>query len=57
MFEREDEDTRWPPAVRVGDKTAFLIAIQANPDRPSASKDRQLVRHVLTSSYLLGRDG
>lgn len=57
VFEGENEKNRWPPAVRVGDKTAFLIAVQANPDRPSASKDRQLVRHVLTGNYLLGRDG
>lgn len=52
VFEGE-ESNLWPPTVSVGDKIAFLIAIQTNPDRPSASKDRLLKRHVITSAYLL----
>jgi hypothetical protein len=47
-----DESERWPPIARVGDKTVFLIAIQANPNRPSASRDRTLARHVITAAFL-----
>lgn len=46
---------RWPPSVRLADKTVFVVAIDVNPNVPSASKDRQLGRHVISEAYL--RDG
>lgn len=50
----EDEgDNRWPPRVRVGETTVFLIAVQVNPNRPTASRDRKLARHVITKTFLL----
>ncbi len=49
-----DESQRWPPIARVGDKTVFLIAIQTNPDRPSASRDRKLTRHLIAATGLRG---
>jgi hypothetical protein len=48
----ETDAASWPPSVRIGEKTAFLIAIHTNPDRPSASRDRKLARHVITEQYL-----
>jgi hypothetical protein len=48
-----DHPERWPPAVTVGDRTVFCIVVNANPDRPSASKDTKLTRHELDREYLL----
>ena len=48
-----DGQARWPPTVRVGDTTVFFVAVQLNPDRPAASKDRQLARRLITNEFLL----
>jgi hypothetical protein len=54
-FEGEG-DSRWPPTVRVGDTSVFLIAVQVNPDRPTASRDPKLARHVITTEFLLDQE-
>lgn len=48
-----DHPERWPPSIVVADRTVFCISIDANPDRPTASKDRKLTRHELDRDYLL----
>lgn len=47
---------RWPPAIRVADRTVFLVSIDIHPATPRASKDRKLDRHVIAEEYLLDRD-
>jgi hypothetical protein len=53
IFETETKRAGSPPAIQYGDKTIFLIAVDSHPDRPSASKDRELDREVITEQYLL----
>jgi hypothetical protein len=53
VFEAEEKRPGSPPAIHVGDKTIFLIAVDSHPDRPSASKDRKLGHVVITEKYLL----
>lgn len=54
LFEGDHED-RWPPSVAVGNRTVFLLAIDAHPNRPSASKDRKLSRVEIDRAFLLDR--
>lgn len=51
VFE-SDHPERWPTSITVGDCTVFCVVINVNPDRPTASKDRQLTRHELDRAYL-----
>jgi hypothetical protein len=48
-----DREDRWPASLTIGDRTIYGVVIDANPNRPSASKDRQ-VRHELSRTDLLG---
>lgn len=48
-----DHPERWPASIVVGDKTLFCVVVDANPDRPTASKDRKLARHEMDRDYLL----
>jgi hypothetical protein len=41
------------PAVRVGEKTIFLIPIRTSPGTPSASRRTKATRHVIDEAYLL----
>lgn len=41
------------PWLRIGDRTVFLIAIETNPDTPSASRRKKIERHVISAKYLL----
>jgi hypothetical protein len=52
VFEGQAGD-RWPPSASAGDTTVFLIAVQVDPNRPAASRDRRLARHVITNEFLL----
>jgi hypothetical protein len=55
IFEVENKRPGSPPAIHHGDKTIFLIAVDTHPERPSASKDRQLEREVIAEKYLLAQ--
>jgi hypothetical protein len=48
-----DHPERWPASIVVADRTVFCIAIDANPVRPTASRDRKLTRHELDRDFLL----
>ncbi len=48
-----DHPDRWPASIAVGDRTVFCIVVNANPARPSASRDRKLDRVEMTRDYLL----
>jgi hypothetical protein len=48
-----DREDRWPASLTIGDRTIYCVVIDANSNRPSASKDRQ-GRHELSRTDLLG---
>jgi hypothetical protein len=48
-----DHPERWPASITVGDRTVFCVTVDANPERPTASKDRKLARQELDREYLL----
>jgi hypothetical protein len=50
-----DHPERWPASIVVGERTVFCVTVDANPGRPSASKDRKLQRHELDREYLLAQ--
>ena len=52
MFEGDDDTDGWPPAIRIGGRTIFALAVQLNPERPTASRDRRLDRDVVTADDL-----
>ena len=48
-----DNSDRWPPSVAVGNRTVFLLTVDINPERPSASRDRKLARAEIGRAFLL----
>jgi hypothetical protein len=48
-----DHPDRWPASILVADRTVFCIAIDANPNRPTASRDRNLSRYEIDRGFLL----
>lgn len=48
-----DHPDRWPASILVADRTVFCIAIDANPNRPTASRDRNLTRYEIDRGFLL----
>ncbi len=52
-FESDGEANHWPSQVRLGGRAVFLIDIDANPDRPSASQMPASSRHLIDRGYLL----
>jgi hypothetical protein len=48
-----DHPGRWPATITVGERAVFCITVDANTDRPSASKDRMLARTELDKEFLL----
>lgn len=48
-----DHADRWPPSIEIGGRTIFCLVVDANPDRPSASRDRPLKRSELDRDFLL----
>jgi hypothetical protein len=48
-----DHLERWPASITVGERTVFCVVVDANPNRPMASKDRRLARHELDREFLL----
>jgi hypothetical protein len=48
-----DHPGRWPASVAIGDRTVFCLVVNANPDRPSASREQELNRYELDREYLL----
>jgi len=56
VFEVSADRPGWPASVRVGDRTIFLIGVDANPDMVSASRDRKLARHTISEAFLLDHE-
>lgn len=52
VFDSDHAD-RWPASIVVGDRTVFCVVIDANPNRPTASRDRTLARHEVKRDFLL----
>lgn len=53
IFDVEEKRPGSPPAIHVGDKTIFLISVDAYSERPPASQDRKLDREVVEEAFLL----
>ncbi len=47
-----DHPGRWPASLAIGDRTVFCVVVNANPDRPSASKEQELRRYELEGEFL-----
>jgi hypothetical protein len=48
-----DHPGRWPSTIAIGDRTVFTVVVNANPRRPTASRDRKLSRVELDRDFLL----
>jgi hypothetical protein len=52
-FESDGDRSHWPSQIRLGDRVIFLIDIDANPERPSASQMPASARHLISRDYML----
>lgn len=56
VFETRQDDSRWPPRVRIGNSTFFIVSIATHPVEETASQRRELKQYRITEGYLLSNE-